>query len=302
MSQLLATDTPNDITVHTDDSVVISEVSDPSTPVQIEREKAIQDRINIGQYPTPEAQSLEINEKAYEEGYDSDGQIGPFYDAVKGEGGIEFYEEAIFNPDPNDATADVPSEEPNSDIRVFNMQNGDIRKLLVKDLREQCKLLGLDARGNKSVLIERLNAAREKKHCYLPPDQLNNPERNQLANDGFSPLARWEMLKVDENAPALEDELEVNGIKYRSPTVPREEFERTGSGKGGQKKYNFSERFDRPVYTKEVRLPKFSNRGKLLRDKETNEILYENKVSDETVPNMEFIDKHGLDENSPRHM
>ena len=51
-----------------------------------------------------------MNEKSYDEGYDSDGQIGPFYDAVKGEGGIEFYEEAIFNPEPVNATADVPTE------------------------------------------------------------------------------------------------------------------------------------------------------------------------------------------------
>ena len=53
---------------------------------------------------------------------------------------------------------------------------------------------------------------------------MDNPERNQLANDGFLPLAHWEMLKIEQDAPALEDELEVYGIKYLSPTVPREEF------------------------------------------------------------------------------
>ena len=94
-------------------------------------------------------------------------------------------------------------------------------------------------RGNKAPLLERLNAAREKKPCYLPPQQVDNPEINQLANDGFLLLARWEMFKIEQDAPALEDELEVDGIKYRSPTVPREEFERTGEGGGGQKKYNF---------------------------------------------------------------
>ena len=77
--------------------------------------------------------------------------------------------------------------------------------------------------------------------------------------------------------------------------MPREEFERTGNGGGGKKKYNFSERFDRTVYSKEVKYPKFSNRGKLLHDKETNDILYETKVTMETVPNVEFIEKHRLD-------
>ena len=102
---------------------------------------------------------------------------------------------------------------------------------------------------------------------------MDHPERNQLENDGFSPLARWEMLKIEQYAPALEYELEVDGIKYRSPTVPREEFERTGEGGGGQKKYNFGERFARPAYSKEVLYPNFTNRGKLARDKETNDPL-----------------------------
>ena len=43
------------------------------------------------------------------------------------------------------------------------MQYRDILKLLVKDLREQCKLLRLDMRENKAPLLEQLNAAREKK-------------------------------------------------------------------------------------------------------------------------------------------
>ena len=84
MLQDNTTGTPNDINLSTDDSVDISEVTAASTPVQIEREQEIQARINIGQYPTPEHRLIEINEKSYEEGYDSEGQIGPFYDAVKG--------------------------------------------------------------------------------------------------------------------------------------------------------------------------------------------------------------------------
>ena len=110
------------------------------------------------------------------------------------------------------------------------------------------------------------------------------------------------MLKIEQDAPALEDELELDGIKYCSPTVPREEFERTGEGGGGQKKYNFGKRFDRPAYSKEVFNPKFTNLGNLDRDKETNDPLYEKKVANEAVPNMAFIEKHALDEDSPPHI
>ena len=48
MSQDNTTGTPNDINLSTDASVDISEVTAPSTPVQIEREQDIQARINIG--------------------------------------------------------------------------------------------------------------------------------------------------------------------------------------------------------------------------------------------------------------
>ena len=66
--------------------------------------------------------------------------------------------------------------EPTEESRSFTMQDGDIWKLLVKYLKEQCKLLGLYMRGNKAPLIERLNAARD--FFYLPPQQVDNPERN----------------------------------------------------------------------------------------------------------------------------
>ena len=135
MLQDNTTGTPNEINLSTDVSVDISEVTAPSTPVQIEREQEIQARINIGQYPTPEHRSIEINEKSYKEGYYSDGQIGQFYDAAKGGGGFEFYEEAIFHPDPDAVTVDGVRTEPTEEIRSFTMQDGDIRKLLVTYLR-----------------------------------------------------------------------------------------------------------------------------------------------------------------------
>ena len=125
-----------------------------------------------------------------------------------------------------------------------------------------------------------------------PPNQVGNPAQNQLASNGFSPLARWELLKVEEESIPLEDELEVGGIKYCAPTVPREEFERTGVGGGGQKKYNYRENFDRPTYSKKVELPKLNQRGNIMRNKETNDVMYEMQETNESVPNMEFLQKH----------
>ena len=94
----------------------------------------------------------------------------------------------------------------------------------------------------------------------------------------------------------------MGGIKYCAPTVPREEFERTEVGGGGQKKYNYSETFDRPTYSRRIELPKLNGRGNIMRDKETNEVIYEKRYTHESVPNMEFLRRHALDEDSPPHL
>ena len=71
-----------------DSQTVVSDMT-PHSPIQ----NASQ--INIGQHPTPEPMRITINESQFEEGYDSDGQLGPFYDAVRGEEVEGYYEEAI---------------------------------------------------------------------------------------------------------------------------------------------------------------------------------------------------------------
>lgn len=213
------------------------------------------DRINIGQHPTPESVNFEVNESAYDDGYDSEGQIGPFFDAVYGEEGDSFFEECIGvveSPDNNSETGTVDCTDDGPEIsqnnaakeenvneenteRKFAMADADISRLFKRDLVEQCKLLGLDIKGNKPVLVERLKKAREDGHCYLPPELLGNADIVQLTNDGFSPNSRWEILEEPADKILLTDELEVNNLKYRAPTTPREEYERTGDGGGGVK-------------------------------------------------------------------
>lgn len=48
--------------------------------------------MSIGQFPTPPKAPLEVNEAAYEEGYDSDGNAGPYLDS-KFDEEYEFYHE-----------------------------------------------------------------------------------------------------------------------------------------------------------------------------------------------------------------
>ena len=111
------------------------------------------ERINIGQHPTPENLTFNVNEGAYEEGYDSGGQLGPHLDAVFGEIGEGFFEECI--PVSNGNVSDTETvnltgtgtstntttnieenldlEEPAAESnRKFTMADQDIKNLLKK--------------------------------------------------------------------------------------------------------------------------------------------------------------------------
>ena len=173
-----------------------------------------------------------------------------------------------------------------------------IMSLRKSDLIEQCKKLGLDSRGNKGPLQERLKKAREERIEYLTEEEAANPYRLQLASDGFSPLSKWEMIEQRDETIDLTDELEVDGVKYRAPTTPREEFERTGCGKGGVAKYNLALKINRGAFTKKAQIPKQDRAGRIMRDRETREYKYEEAEIKKSVPNMDFIEKHGLDYNS----
>ena len=119
---------------------------------------------------------ITIHESQFEEGYDSDGQLGPFYDAVIGEEVEGYYEEAIevvqaavpvsdaSNDESNEMEVEVAVEEDND--RRFTMSDDIMVTLNKKYLVEQCTLLGLNPRGNKGPSIERLKKAREDKRCF----------------------------------------------------------------------------------------------------------------------------------------
>ena len=112
------------------------------------------------------------------------------------------------------------------------MSDKRMLSLNTKDLVEQCKLLGLDYRGNKGPLIERLKQVRDSGQCYLSSEDIDNPDIEQLVNDGFDPNTRWEILNEPENKVLWKDELEIGDVKYRAITTLRDKFERTGDGGG----------------------------------------------------------------------
>lgn len=145
--------------------------------------------------------------------------------------------------------------------KKFAMTDVEIMALRKPNLTEQCKLPGIDKRGNKEPLQQRLKKARDDGIYYLSSDQINNPKAEQLCKHGFGPQARWEYLEEKDCSLQLKDELEVNGVKYRSPTTPREEFKRTGVGNGGKEKFNFTRTIQREKFVKKALLPKKDSKG-----------------------------------------
>ena len=194
-------------------------------------------RNSIGQHPTPPMRQLVVDEAKFEEGYDSEGEVGPFYHAVRGEEVEIYHEDCVRDESPaSEVTVEpVPEVAENPLIgEKFQMSDADLQGKLKRDLVALCKDLGLNVRGNKGDLIDRLKKARADGVVYLTPDQAADPNTARLASDGFSPLAKWQYLSDKDEVIDLTDELEVDGVKYRAPTTPREEFERTGVGKGGK--------------------------------------------------------------------
>ena len=64
--------------------------------------------------------TLAVNEALYEQGYDSDSQLGPLYDNVRGEEGECFFEDTIDcvlmeNNMPNGGTPTIPTDTDKND-------------------------------------------------------------------------------------------------------------------------------------------------------------------------------------------
>jgi hypothetical protein len=91
---------------------------------------------------TRECRTLVVDEDMFEEGYDSDGQIGPFFDAVAHEVSFENYEEDAHQNDlvPVIQTEAQPvmQEPPDPSFQVANLHTplteSEIHKMKVKEL------------------------------------------------------------------------------------------------------------------------------------------------------------------------
>ena len=157
------------------------------------------------------------------------------------------------------------------------------------DLRIALKARGISRNGLKTVLIYLLKAAVGRGFPlieYRPAVEVQN-----IAGNYFHPTAYLKELHpsgddIDESI------MNVDGMRFRALTTTTEEHEADFANR--LKKRNYADTFDRSLFAAPSRLITEKNtRGKLKLDSSGN-YVYKKQVTDETVPNFEYLFENGI--------
>lgn len=169
---------------------------------------------NIGIPSSPKKKTLvAVVDEAGEEGYDTDGKLGPFFDGVQDEEPLEeIMEEEIgagirYEVPVAAATIDAnQGQNLGSDTASTTppLTQDNIEKMTVKDLRAELEKRGLSRKGLKKELADRLVKAVEENMPLLQNVMVNEGEELAPPDDGFAPQARWKI--IDPNDDDIIDE------------------------------------------------------------------------------------------------
>jgi len=221
----------------------------------------INDEVNA----SPRIQSL-INlrerEQYFEEGYDSDGERGPFCDVHRLEGEQMFDEEVPMLPsEDNNEEDEEDIHEVNIDEALYRTEldtpihidiDDEVLKKMTKPLLKiELKMRKKAVGGNKKELLDRLQLAlKEKAVAYteemwkwkkLHDTEDEKKEKKQPGMSAFPATAWWRDL-VPETTIAIEPD-NPTFKRARAPTVPQQDIEFVPT------KHNFSATFHVPEFT-----------------------------------------------------
>ena len=126
------------------------------------------------------ARNIKRYESRFEEGYDSNGSIGPFYDAVAEEGEQDFDDDVEIPEDVPQETAMSPKEPPqNVSKNISNkvptqlvntaqasLTESEVNSLTREQLKAELKKRGGTVGGNKSQLREWLNCGKKSRYTH----------------------------------------------------------------------------------------------------------------------------------------
>ena len=270
---------------------------------------------------TPEInRSVRLSEQQYEqlqdEGYDSDG-LPPPYDANDGVEADPDDELPLGTlPDVNIAMEGREIAEDDVFVDIFD---SNLSKMSTIELKTELKKRGIRGLSNKSksVLLDMLKVSIQNSDPVLVEQHKNddmntnnnsnsnnnnqpaainnntiniiNKNRRKKSNDlaGLATSAYWQLL-VPEEIPVKEPS---NVADFRAPTIPE------GDHAIVPIKYNFSDRFDRPVFVGKKEVPKFTRQQKLRYStgvKTEKALLFEETLAEEGGPKMSWIRSNNL--------
>jgi hypothetical protein len=117
--------------------------------------------------------------------------------------------------------------------------------------------------------------------------------RNNLAGDAFNGGAHWAMLEQDGDI--IVEETETEGERFRNPTVPRNQDWDYNTGDAPVKR-DYATIADRGVFVSTVKMPVFNTNGTVRKRRE--KIVWKECNSEQTLPNVDFLEKNGIDHTS----
>jgi hypothetical protein len=238
-----------------------------------------------------------LNEETHRLGYDSDGELGPFFDAVANENWYsdsDDDEEPVFlmtpptPPEQSAPPAIASTVDANQPIAAaVSLTEVEVRAMNVNQLKEQLKKRSKSTNGKKSVLTERLLA------CLNAPvvSQEEARKGEKLAKDlqAFHPNAAWRELVPNADA-VLEPQRPAH---LRGPTVPENEQE--------PPKLDFDAEWERPPFIAMSSVLKLGARGNPIKNKNGKAEQYENEVREKGRANLEWLKKENLTPDSKPH-
>jgi hypothetical protein len=248
------------------------------------------------------ARTMEDNEHKFEQGYDSDGEIGPHSFVLEEEGVQDFEEEDLPCAPPGEQQSSVPVTGDTEEVPDMSSaaQNGHIpiaeeallamkRSVLVEELKKRGQVVS----GKKDVLLDRLRLALEKKMRVGKNKKrapgfkiVENPKMDKTRNEtaGFLPGSYWKTLVPSST---VAEPLNPSFTKPRAPTIPADEADVVPV------KHDFAEVFERPRFSGSYERAITQRNGRQSYDANGN-VRTEAVTRKKGGPDPAFVAKHKL--------
>jgi hypothetical protein len=286
-------DNPSPLTTSTQNGSSRAGSSSVSAPVSIAN-VSYQQATDGAYLSVPKGSGLRgincLDESAFELGYDSDGELGPFFDAVVDKANWEDYDEQPIE------VPEQPEQQPQDDTPAPvvvapaaippQLSETIIRGMKVAELRKELKIRHQSSNGVKDVLVQRLLSC-----MHLPPSNdmatgadTNNNQPVESIHHGV----RWRLLDP-EPTPVAEPNRMCGLV---APTT------HSAGVTMEARKFNYLETFDRDPFIAMSNEWVRSSSGKLRVDQRTGEPLLQEAIHEKGRPKWSFLKQNNLTEDS----